>query len=99
MDLDVRHDATTACVRVTGALDLSTAPELYRALDEIRAGGTRAIRLDVAGVDFVDSSALSVLLRWHNEATERDEHFSVQGARGLVKRVLRETGTAPVLER
>ena len=99
MELDIRHaEDTAADVRATGALDLSTAAKLYAALDELRDSGTRSIRLDVSAIDFVDSPGLATLLRFQDEARGRGQHFSVHGARGLVRRVLRETGTAELLE-
>ena len=97
MQLDVRQQEDDAFIRAAGALDLSTAGALYRRLEEIRDQGARSIRVDVSAVDFVDSPGLAVLLRWHDEAVDRGERFSIEGARGLVKRVLRETGTARML--
>jgi anti-anti-sigma factor len=98
MELEIRRDDANASVHVTGALDLATSGELHRALSALRDDGARRIRLDVSALDFVDSPGLSVLLRWQDEARSRGEEFTVHGARGLVKRVLRETGTARVLE-
>jgi anti-sigma B factor antagonist len=49
-------------VRVSGALDLCTAPELERVLEpELRSG--RRVLLDLSGVWFVDSSGLRAIAR------------------------------------
>ena len=98
MQIDVRQQDGDAFIRAAGALDLSTAGELYRRLGEMRDDGVRSIRVDVSAVDFVDSPGLAVLLRWHDEAADRGDRFAIEGARGLVKRVLRETGTSRMLE-
>jgi len=98
MELEIRRDQDDASVHARGALDLSTSGHLQRALDDLRDAGARSIRLDLSGLDFVDSPGLSTLLRWHSEAIDRGDDFTIHGARGLVKRVLRETGTDRVLE-
>jgi anti-anti-sigma factor len=46
-----------------GELDIFTAGQVSRALGEALRDGCRRARLDVAGVTFVDASALGVLVR------------------------------------
>jgi anti-sigma B factor antagonist len=49
-------------VVVVGELDLATAPELVRELDEAGAPGEPPIELDLSGVNFIDATGLRVLL-------------------------------------
>ena len=98
MQIDVRHEPCRAFIQLEGDLDVTSASAVYAALDEAHQQGATEIRVDVSRVGFVDSAGLSPLLRWLSEARQRGDVFSVEGARGLVKRVLRETGTHRMLE-
>ncbi len=56
-----RRDGThVICVR--GEIHVSTAPELAQRLTSVVDSGKTAIVLDMAGVEFIDSTGLSVLL-------------------------------------
>lgn len=46
----------------TGELDIATAPLLDAALEEARTSDARGIVVDLAGLSFVDSTGLRVLL-------------------------------------
>ena len=52
-------------VTLAGEADLYTAPELERALEGVIALGATAVVLDLADVTFVDSTTLSILLRYN----------------------------------
>jgi anti-sigma B factor antagonist len=64
-------------VTVTGEADLHTTPELDRALQGVLALGASAVAVDLAGVSFIDSTALGVLLRFH-------ERFEARGGRLVI---------------
>lgn len=98
MQIEVRQEGERAFIALDGELDVRAAGDVYAALEQARGDGASEIRLDVSRVGFVDSSGLAPLLRWQGEARQRGDTFSVEGARGLVKRVLRETGTHRMLE-
>lgn len=49
-------------VKLGGELDLYNAEQVRDALDEARAGSPRRIVLDMADVEFIDSTALGVLI-------------------------------------
>ena len=53
---------TTATVSLAGELDLATALPLRDHLDQLYARGVRTFVLDTAGVTFIDSVGLSVIL-------------------------------------
>lgn len=58
--LEERGDWTIA--RVTGDLDLTTAPKLRERLVQVVVDGRPHIVLDLEGVDFVDSTGLGVVV-------------------------------------
>lgn len=54
-------DATTCTIAVEGELDLATAPDLKRLLNDVLDAGSR-VAVDLSKTVFIDSTALSVLL-------------------------------------
>lgn len=55
-------DGGIAIITVDGELDLYTAPRLKEQLLAVIGDGTLKIVIDMAGVHFIDSSALGVLI-------------------------------------
>lgn len=49
-------------IRATGFLDVSTAPRLREKLLQVIGSGPGAVLLDLGGIEFLDSSALGVIL-------------------------------------
>jgi anti-anti-sigma factor len=96
--INVERIEDAQLVRVAGEIDISTVGELRRHVRAARRGqGT--VLLDLAEVEFMDSSGLHVLL----EANARASHspfFIVRPSRA-VRRLLDATGTRaelPVVE-
>ena len=77
---------------VGGDLDLNTAPELLQALTRLVDDGRRAVVVDLTGVDFCDSSGLSVLVRVRNRLTELGGSVTLAAATPIVQRVLEVSG-------
>jgi anti-anti-sigma factor len=51
-----------------------------------------AVVVDLAGVQFLDSSGIAVLLKGRRLADERGAAYRVAGAHGMVKRILELSG-------
>lgn len=81
-----------AVVAAVGQVDLATAPQLAEALAAAHGHGVRQIVVDLAGVDFLDSVGVRVLVEAAREAAQRQVSMSVRGAQGWVARVLEITG-------
>jgi anti-anti-sigma factor len=93
MDIAVsRPDGTDAVVAITGEIDVSHAATLRRALLAEIAPPTTALTVDLAGVTFLDSSGISVLIAGRNAATDAGVAYVVTGATGRVAHVLGITG-------
>ena len=58
-------------VNVSGEIHVSTAPRFRHALDEVIARGDGKLVLDLSGVEFIDSTGLSVLLNGLRLVTQR----------------------------
>jgi anti-sigma B factor antagonist len=77
---------------VAGELSLAEAPILERHLAEVLATATSTVVVDLAGVEFIDSTGLSVLVRAHQQANERGVEFGVRNPRAQAHRLLSLTG-------
>ena len=80
-DLEIEVDDTT--VRVRGEIDAHSAPALG---DALRAGAGD-VDLDLAGVDFVDSSGLRVLIESHQLLEERGDRLTILDPSPAVQRM------------
>jgi anti-sigma B factor antagonist len=60
--LSTRPGRGCTVVEVAGELDMVTAPQLREGLQRILDTGTRNVVVDLAGVGFMDSSALGALI-------------------------------------
>jgi anti-anti-sigma factor len=74
----------------SGELDLTSVPELEAAL--LGAGGCRELVVDLAGVTFMDSTGLRLLLAERERARLDGVDFAVTGAAGPVARILAISG-------
>jgi len=86
-DLDDR----TAVVSVRGEIHVTTAPEFSRRLNDVIASGKTRLVLDLLGVDFIDSTGLSVLLNGLRVVTRADGCMAIAAANPTVLRLFEIT--------
>jgi anti-sigma B factor antagonist len=86
-------DDRTAVVVVEGELDLWSAPQLRRTLRELLVTGRKRLVLDLAGVRFMDSTALGVLVGI-DRRLESDQRVAIAQAGPEALRVLELSGVA-----
>ena len=91
---DVSRERHSATVRLVGALDLATVPDLEAQFAELRSSGIRRIVLDLSALGFMDSTGLRCILEQDMEA--RQDGFSMVLVPGpsAVQRVFEVTRTA-----
>ncbi|WP_106403710.1 STAS domain-containing protein [Actinocorallia populi] len=90
--LDTRRDEDRTLVTARGSIDLHSSESLQTHLIGLLDEGDRQIVVDLAAVDFCDSSGLNVLVRAYKHARVTDAALVVTGAQGRVENVLRTTG-------
>jgi stage II sporulation protein AA (anti-sigma F factor antagonist) len=94
-----REDA--ALLTVEGDLDMDTATELQHHLANQLHHGRRHFLLDIAGVPFMDSSGMNIVLRAYQEVREISGGVYVISPTPAVRRILDLTGvsiTVPIVE-
>jgi anti-anti-sigma factor len=85
LEVGVIDDAHGVVVRLSGALDLASAPTLVRHLD--RLDGRRPVTFDVSGVTFLDLAGLRPMLTLSSRSV-----VSVRNPRPIVRRLLEASG-------
>ena len=86
----VQDDVHT--IALSGELDTASAPILGDALAEACAGGAREVVVDLGGIEFMDSTGLSAILRGQAHCEEHHCSFSLTPAQRPVERVFELTG-------
>ena len=81
-------EGETARLSVTGDVDLATAQIVRTAVCEALDAGARQIELDLAGVGFLDSTGLSVLLHAARDVDRRRARLRTRAPSGSEARVV-----------
>ena len=82
-----RVNETVAVLRVEGELDIGSADELRSVLERAETQAD-VVRVDAAGVQFLDSTALGVLLAAAQRLAARGGRLELMNASPAVRRIL-----------
>ena len=79
--------------RITGDLDLSNLHAVHAALVDAMPNDAHALVVDLAGVNFLDSSGVETLLRMQRSLSVRQQRFAVAiPAEAPIRRALELSG-------
>ncbi len=87
------HDAEALVVVLTGELDISDADAVRDALAPSLAGRVPRLVFDLAGLRFMDSSGIALML-W---AARQCDDIVLRGGSPMARRVIEATGLSGVL--
>ena len=90
--IESREDGEECVLTLAGELSLAKAHVLEQRLGEALAASSARIVIDLAQVEFIDSTGLSVLVRAHQRASERDVELGLVNLRAQASRLLSLTG-------
>jgi anti-anti-sigma factor len=82
----------SAVVVLLGELDLDTGPEFSGVLDPLLDNGPTEVIVGCAGLSFIDSSGIAVLVSAQKRLHGRGGHLTVHSARPHVLKLLTTTG-------
>jgi anti-anti-sigma factor len=89
MQANVSKDAAKAVIRLSGRFDFNTHREFRSAYEPLVADAAiRSVTVDFTGVDYLDSSALGMLLMLRDKLGGASKEVLLTGVRGNVKQVL-----------
>lgn len=92
--VDVATGGERAVVRLSGELDLASAPLLEHELERSDLDAAPMLVFDLDGLEFLDSTGLQVLLATHRRATDRGQRFAITRGSPQVQRLLDITRVA-----
>lgn len=81
-------------VRVKGELDMTTSPKLEAGVSSIIAGAPSRLIVDTSELEFADSSAIALLVRWANLV----RHVEIRQPPELLRRVIARMGLSDRLQ-
>jgi len=90
-------DGDKATVMLAGELDLALAPSLRNHLNQLHSDGVRQFTLDAAGISFIDSVGLSVLLALYRRCRAEGGTVSLIHPAPTIRRTLEISGLLDVL--
>ncbi|PSM42411.1 anti-anti-sigma factor [Streptomyces dioscori] len=92
LTITARDAATGPVLEITGDLDHETAPELRDAVNDLALAAGLVLVLDLARLDFCDSSGISALLSARSRAVEQGGGIALAAVPANTSRILRITG-------
>ncbi|GAB2615098.1 STAS domain-containing protein [Kocuria himachalensis] len=97
MEFTVEHAPGYTVIAGTGRLNMVRAPKLREVVAEVVAAGHHHVVLDMAGVEFVDSSGLGALIGCLKLTRQAGGDLRIAQVNDQVRMVLKLTGMDRVL--
>lgn len=92
LSITVTQEAERAVLMLDGELDMASAPQLQRAVEDPELAGTGLVVLDLHRLEFIDSTGLRIILAARKLCSERDQELAVTQGSQQVERLLSVTG-------
>ena len=94
MEIKTSSEGSTLTIAVSGRVDTVTAPELEAGL---KFGDAASVVLDLAGVPYMSSAGLRLLLTAHKTMVAKGGELKIVNVQPAVGEVLAVTGFADIL--
>lgn len=89
MQASVTKEGSRASIKLNGRFDFNTHRDFRAAYEPLVSdGAVREVVVDFSGVDYLDSSALGMLLMLRDKVTGAGKEVSLSNVKGNVKQVL-----------
>jgi anti-sigma B factor antagonist len=92
LQVSTREESGRTVVAATGEVDVYTAPTLDEELTRLTDAGASSLVIDLSGVEFLDSTGLSVIVKALEAVRVRSGRLDVVVAAERVAKVFRITG-------
>ena len=91
MKIDVTRENGVVVIAVEGEIDVETSPQLRECFDRLLAEGEHSYVIDMAGVDFVDSSGLAAFVTLFKRVRIGEGDVKLCGLRPEVLKIIELT--------
>ncbi len=99
MDIRMEYIGTTLVVKLAGEIDQSCAGEIRSSIDrEIQLRNIQNLILDFAGVDFMDSSGIGMIVGRYKQIKARNGKTMIIRAKPQVDRIIELSGIKKIIE-
>ncbi len=99
MTIRTEHIGTTLVVKLSGELDQSCAGEIRGDIDrQLRLSPIKNLILDFAGVSFMDSSGIGMILGRYKQIKARGGKTMIIRAKPQVDRILELSGLKKIID-
>lgn len=88
MELETRKDGNITVLTIHGDIDFNSSPDVRRSLLDL-VDGAEGIVVDMAGVEYIDSSGVASLIEAYQSAKSADCAFSLASVSKSALRVLK----------
>lgn len=82
----------TAVLAVKGEIDVSNVEEFGRNVDECLRTSCRVVSMDMAGLTFIDSSGLRIIVEANKRLRERDGQLVIKDPPAILRRIVEVSG-------
>ena len=97
LQMNARNIDGVTVLEVVGEVDLYTAPQLEEGLRTAASGRRPLLAVNLAGVAYLDSTALGVLTESHKHVQSRGGAMVVIATQPTIEKIFRITGLGAVL--
>lgn len=89
MNITSTEDAGRLVLKLSGRFDFHSHRDFRGAYEQaLKSASAKTIEVNFNGVDYLDSSALGMLLLFREKADASGKHVELAGLKGTVKQVL-----------
>jgi len=85
-------DGEMSVVNLMGELDLSSAPRLYNELWQVSQAGQKSVVINLAKLEFMDSSGLQLLLRLREKLKAKNQEVVLVNPQPSIAKLFKLTG-------
>jgi len=88
MEIQESQQGTATVLEITGRFDFGARREFKEIMERIQQAGCRHVVINMAGVSFVDSSALGLLVVAHQNLKLKEGRISLVNPQSYVRQIL-----------
>jgi len=92
MEITTTNKDNATTLSLNGRIDTATAPELEQAINKVIDGGQRKVLLDFAGISYISSGGLRVLLATAKKLKNPGDKFGICALSPEVLKILKLAG-------